>query len=560
MEIIAPDPPPWLVGASHLLSPDNDCRAWGHFNGKIEDPRIYGRALSPSEIEEIRTRDEDSTDVLARWDFSAQMAGDHVLDASGHELHGRTINTPMRAVTGRKWSGEDTDYRNRPSQYAAIHFHDDDLDDARWDTDFTLTIPPTWKSGVYAAELSADGFVDYVPFVVRSRAGHEANIAVLLPTLSYRAYANEHMTGNLSIEDVTRYGTSYEQAAFRYIVSNRLNSLYDEHTDGSGVCYSSRLRPMLNFRPRYNKPGLRFRHPHNLSCDLYLIDWLEHEQYRYDVITDDDLHAEGLELLRRYRTIITGTHPEYWTWQMLQSLRAYLAAGGRIMYLGGNGFYWVSSVDEDRPHIMEVRRGHAGSRRWSSAPGELHHSTTGELGGLWRHRGLPPQSTVGIGLAGLLSYFAAAEGGTNAYPYVRTEASYDTRVAFIFEGINEELIGDYGLHLGAAAGWEIDRADTSLGTPGHALVVARSTPGPIYQRVVEEMKNGGEASDEQRRKVRADVVFYEGPNGGAVFSVGSISWCGSLSHNGYDNSVSRVTSNVLNRFALDTPFPSPPES
>ena len=41
--------------------------------------------------------------------------------------------------------------------------------------------------------------------------------------------------------------------------------------------------------------------------------------------------------------------------------------------------------------------------------------------------------------------------------------------------------------------------------------------------------------------VRADMVYYEAPGGGAVFATGAISWCGSLSHNGYDNNVSRMT-------------------
>jgi N,N-dimethylformamidase len=33
-----------------------------------------------------------------------------------------------------------------------------------------------------------------------------------------------------------------------------------------------------------------------------------------------------------------------------------------------------------------------------------------------------------------------------------------------------------------------------------------------------------------------------------VFSVGSMSWLGSLSHARYDNNVSRITANVLRRF------------
>jgi N,N-dimethylformamidase len=45
------------------------------------------------------------------------------------------------------------------------------------------------------------------------------------------------------------------------------------------------------------------------------------------------------------------------------------------------------------------------------------------------------------------------------------------------------------------------------------------------------------------------MVYFETPNNGAVFSVGSITFCGSLSHAGYRNNVSRVLDNVLRRFA-----------
>jgi N,N-dimethylformamidase len=44
------------------------------------------------------------------------------------------------------------------------------------------------------------------------------------------------------------------------------------------------------------------------------------------------------------------------------------------------------------------------------------------------------------------------------------------------------------------------------------------------------------------------VPYYETPAGGAVFATSSIAWSGSLSHNGYDNNVSRITGNVLERF------------
>ena len=56
---------------------------------------------------------------------------------------------------------------------------------------------------------------------------------------------------------------------------------------------------------------------------------------------------------------------------------------------------------------------------------------------------------------------------------------------------------------------------------------------------------------------RADVVFFETPDGGAVFSTGSIAWAGSLATDKYDNDVAKLTTNVLHRFAQEEPFEVP---
>ena len=49
-------------------------------------------------------------------------------------------------------------------------------------------------------------------------------------------------------------------------------------------------------------------------------------------------------------------------------------------------------------------------------------------------------------------------------------------------------------------------------------------------------------------RVRADMTYFETARGGAVFSVGSINWIGSLTFNEAVNNVSKVTENVLRRF------------
>ena len=43
------------------------------------------------------------------------------------------------------------------------------------------------------------------------------------------------------------------------------------------------------------------------------------------------------------------------------------------------------------------------------------------------------------------------------------------------------------------------------------------------------------------------MIYFELPQGGSVFSVGSITFCGSLLHEGGENDVSRVLRNVVGR-------------
>ena len=138
----------------------------------------------------------------------------------------------------------------------------------------------------------------------------------------------------------------------------------------------------------------------------------------------------------------------------------------------------------------------------------------------------------------------------------RSEASRDPRAAFIFEGVDEDIIGDFGVVGGGAAGLELDRFDLSLGSPAHALVLASSENlTGLYFPPPEEVNNLlPNLAAPQNPNARGDMVFFETPEGGAVFSTSSISWAGSLAHNGYDNNVSRITENVVRRFLDPKPL------
>jgi N,N-dimethylformamidase len=528
-----------------------------HLNGKLDGPFLLAGAASERQLAALAGGSDPAAlglPPIAVWDLGRDFCSAHVSDASGNGHHGRCINLPMRAVTGRRFTGRHVDYAYAPAEWSAIHFHDDDLDDAGWRESLALDVPAGLESGVYAIRLESDaGGVDHVPFAVTPPRGRAtASIALLLPTLSYLAYANEHASWKHPIPSTPGVEAMLARVGEtdRYAAEQRLLSIYELHSDGSGTAYSSYLRPIVNMRPGYDMPLLAG--PHQFPADLELEAWLDAGGFRHDVVTDEDLDAEGVELLRRYRVVLTGSHPEYTTLRMLDALGEYLGTGGRLLYLGGNGFYWVTSLHPEAPHALEVRRGHAGTRVWASEPAELHHASTGEAGGLWRHRGRPPQALVGVGFA--------AQGFDASLPYRLAPAARDPRVDFAFDGVPREgEIGGYGSVLGGAGGFEVDRADHGLGTPPHALVLGTATGfSDVYQGVVEEIltadsQQGGTIDPD----VRADLVFYEGPAGGAVFSVGSISWCGALNHARGDNDVSRLTANVLRRFDDPAPFAVP---
>lgn len=221
-----------------------------------------------------------------------------------------------------------------------------------------------------------------------------------------------------------------------------------------------------------------------------------------------------------------------------------------MMYMGGNGFYWRIAFHPSRTGVIEVRRTE-GVRAWDAAPGAGHLSFSGERSGLWRYSGRAPQRLVGVGFVG--------QGFDRSRHYLRTSESRDARVAWIFAGIDSDIIGDHGMLQGGAAGIEVDACDQSQGTPHHAIVLARSEHhSNTYERAVEDVLTPHGATNALLDPgIRAEMVFFETSAGGAVFATGSIAFSGALGSNDFDNHVFRVATNVLRRFLDPALFPRP---
>src|SRR3546814_20161656 len=104
-----------------------------------------------------------------------------------------------------------------------------------------------------------------------------------MPTFTYMAYGNERILESGGVDPEATYAVQKED---RFIVENRLLSLYDIHSDGSAVCYSSRLRPILNMRPRVVMQYLAFGKgsPPGRNPDLFLPTLLDPFGFVFDVL------------------------------------------------------------------------------------------------------------------------------------------------------------------------------------------------------------------------------------------------------------------------------------
>jgi len=403
-----------FVMAAQRQEPDGKAMS-AHFNGKIDSPRLLKRALSRSEMAMLAGDPIPETlesDILGWWDFSRDISSTRVSDLSANRLHGETVNLPTRGMRGFNWTGTEHCWRHAPDEYGAIHFHDDDLYDAGWHADFELVIPQQMKSGVYCARLIGAGDEERIPFFVRPPAGEQtSDVALLISSATFMAYANFRTDINMPLAEVKKGGITVLGAEDVFLQENAGYglSLYDKHSDETGVCYSSRLRPIFNMRP---KTGLW-----SFNADTHVTDWLETMGQSFDVVTDEDLHQEGVAAMAPYPVVITGAHPEYWSTPMWDAMVAYQQRGGRLMYLGGNGFYWRIAYHDHLPGVIEMRRAEGGMRYQSTEPGEYYQSFNGELGGLWRRLGAPPNTLVGVG--------TVATGFDSATYYRRTPDSHD---------------------------------------------------------------------------------------------------------------------------------------
>ncbi len=508
---------------------DGDGRPQGWFDGTISAATLLSSEPDPIALMDIMNWGVGAAaaqaDVTAQWAFGPAADLDKIVDLSGHGRDGSLLNAPSLGVTGPPPVGSDvTAVPPAGPPYLAVHFHRDDLADCQWPQTHELVIPADADSGCYVVRaIGRDGTVD-LPFVVGPSG--RPPVLLLAPTFTWQAYAN------LGRDPRLYPGRSH----------------YAQHDDGSPVYISTRRKPMPGIGPAARVEvdavdsflasdqadeaaanGLFAAHL--LMADLYVSYWLDRTGADFGVITDADLHADGDSALAGCRALVLSAHPEYWTGAMLDALGQFIDGGGSVMYLGGNGLYWVTSVHPTRPYLLEVRRW-AGSQTSNADPGERQHTFEPRPGGTWSDSGRPPDQLVSVGFAGF--------GYGQAIGYLRTPASYEPEFAWVFDGTTGSVIGTEGLNQGGAVGFEFDRLDPALAPPGSTVLATAVPAGGSFFRNYE--LGIGRAPDPE---TRCDLVIRRTPAGGLVFSLGSITASGCLPLRNGRNDLARICTNVL---------------
>jgi hypothetical protein len=249
---------------------------------------------------------------------------------------------------------------------------------------------------------------------------------------------------------------------------------------------------------------------HLAPAEWRLNAWLEREGFGYDHYSESHLHDGTLDL-DAYAVLIISTHPEYWSRTMYDRVKSWIfGRGGKLLYLGGNGLNCEVEFLDAATLRFKTSRGKGGVSTGAYDP------VTGESFESRMHRTHESE-------ANLLGVVCTDSGIMTAAPY---RAIRPDHWVFAGTGLREgDTFGEASLHErchGGASGHETDKMSAS--SPPNTLLLAKGL----------NPEEGG-----------AEIVVFDTPSGGEVFSVGSITWPASLL---VDPAVSRITANVVSRF------------
>lgn len=397
-----------------------------------------------------------------------------------------------------------------------------------WSTDFVLCIPPEWESGLYAACLkNSEGAHYFIVFVVRPT--HSEPVSTLPTQISYKP--------KLLVLANTNTWNAYNDwgGASRYKVPLGNDS-------GMGRYQFSFERPNPKATPQWPTEPTNPTHPvdedsrHLARAELLVLSWLlrnHHSEFNFDVCSDHDFHVGNVNL-GGYKAIMLNTHPEYWTTEMRNRLDEYILNGGNVLYLGGNGLFERVKYTKDMSAMVVCQGiGRVGEdrARYRARPQRFTQERR------------PASHTLGV---------TSDNNDTTTYAPYKLENIQGPNIDLTALAL-PDLIGSTGV-FGPASGWEMDTiqgAEDQCGIPGPHPDSHCIAPPPYVRKfetgVLQLLAKG--TNEINGVKTGAEMVFFRpqktpfaSPCGGFVFSVGSISFGGSLY---VDENLQKLVSYIL---------------
>ena len=291
----------------------------------------------------------------------------------------------------------------------------------------TIRVPLwSWPSGLYFARVSAGRAVYFAPFVLRPRRLGEHRVAVVMPTNTWQAYNRRDVDG-----------------------------------DGVGdTWYESESVKVVDLSRPYLDRGVP---PHFRNYDLGFIRWLVRTRRGVDMLADDDLERfrSGRSLTSRYDLIVFPGHEEYVTSHVYDLITAYRNAGGNLMFLSANNFFYRVVRQGDRM-IGRTR---------------------------WRDIGRPEAALIGV---------QYVDWNENRFPNGKYTVVSSAAASWIFRGTGlrpGSRFGHYGIEIDAR----------TPASPPNTQLVATSV----------DLFGPGKT---------AEMTYYETPRGAKVFAAGVINF------------------------------------
>ncbi|MCP4391430.1 MAG: hypothetical protein GY802_24265, partial [Gammaproteobacteria bacterium] len=221
-----------------------------------------------------------------------------------------------------------------------------------WRTSFEFKVPRDWRSGAYrvTCRIECDQGIreQHHLFLLRATdAGRRQRLLLVSATGTWCAYNN--------------WGGSNHYEGITGPESNRFSpelSLERPLPRGFVVLPDNAPRAALDVTPAHDEP---VSYPHMewayangyskkyasagwASYEKHFIKWAAEAGFEVDIVSQYDLQLRP-QVIEDYPCLVFIGHDEYWSWEMRDSVDAYVENGGRVARFAGN-FMWQTRLED----------------------------------------------------------------------------------------------------------------------------------------------------------------------------------------------------------------------